>query len=337
MLEISVRHNSPAAISAAFKKIREMVMTGAVSKTTTVHVTIEAGSYREQVKYNLSNPLIMETIPGTKAENCEILADNCEAYKSGLENRAIFIFGPNVTQVTLRNFSIRNTHNKSVTDKNTLADSAEAFAWNNEKGTLHAEGLRIYGRQNSLYVKGSTWFKNCYIEGDKDFIYGEPEVALFEDCQINLIEDNRGEYDAAAIKSGAVADKPGYVFLNSTFKCVKRRHNKVFVCRTEGKASAETKNNWDNIAFINCAFDDLYDKELIGSDDMDLEVFPRGNSQIGVREYNSKVFKDEKNMQPADTVRRNIKCYKLTDEDYFMSYASRFLILKGTAFEALFD
>ncbi len=336
MLEISVKNNSPAAISAAIKKIREMVMTGAVSKTTPVHVTIEAGTYRETVKYNLSNPLIMEGPAGAKADSCEILADNCEAYKAGLENRAIFVVGPNATEVTLKNFSIRNTHNKSANDKNTLADCAEAFVWNNEKGRLYAEGLKIYGRQNTLFVKGSSYFKNCCIEGDKDFIYGEVELALFEECQINLIEDNRGDFEAAAIKSGALAEKPGYVFLNSIFKCTKRKHNKVFVCRTEGKASPETKNNWDNITFINCLFDEHYDEELISDDDMNLEIFPRGNSKSGIREYNSKVLKENKSVENADTVNRNVKCYKLTDEDYFKSYASRYLILKDTVFADLF-
>ena len=38
-----------------------------------------------------------------------------------------------------------------------------------------------------------------------------------------------------------------------------------------------------------------------------------------------------------DATTCSIGAIELTDEDYFMSYASRFLILKGTAFEALFD
>lgn len=334
MIEISVKNSSPAAISSAFKKIREMVMSGAVSKTSPVHVTVEAGTYRELVKYNLSNPLVMEAANGVKAENCEIIADNCEAYKSGLENRAVFLIGPNATQVTLKNISIKNTHNKSIQDANTAGDSAEALAWNNTNGTLTAEGLIIEGRQNTLSLKGSSWFKNCTIVGDKDFIYGDVDIALFEECNVKLIEDNRGDYDAAAIKSGSLAEKPGYVFVSSNFSCDRRKKNKVFICRTEGKGSPESKTGWDNIAFVNCVFGKNFDDELVSDEDLTLEVFPRGNSKSGIREYNSKVMQDNGTVEEADTVRRNIKCYTLTEDDFFKDYASRFLILRGTAFDS---
>ncbi|MBO7638438.1 MAG: hypothetical protein J6S91_05615, partial [Treponema sp.] len=70
-----------------------MIMTGAVARTTPIHIVLEAGYYRELIKYNLSNPLIMESVPGTKAEECVIQADNCESFNKGLENRAVFVLG----------------------------------------------------------------------------------------------------------------------------------------------------------------------------------------------------------------------------------------------------
>ena len=81
MLELNVNTKSPAAITAALKKIKEMIFTGTVAKDTAIHLILEPGSYRETVRYNLSNPLAIESVPGTKAEDCVILADNCEAYK----------------------------------------------------------------------------------------------------------------------------------------------------------------------------------------------------------------------------------------------------------------
>src|SRR5574344_1030698 len=179
MLELSVNTRSPAAITAEFKKIREMVKSGAVSNTTPVHLTLEPGSYTEIVSYNLSNPLIMESVPGTKSSDCVIQAENCEAFHEGAENRAVFTLGQNVTNVTLRNFTILNTHLKTITEGSTAADSAEAFCWNNTNGTLFADGMRFEGRQNTIFAKGFSWFIHCYISGDTDVIWGNCNTSLF--------------------------------------------------------------------------------------------------------------------------------------------------------------
>ena len=94
MLELSVSSKSPAAITVALKKIREMVTSGGVSKSTPVHIILEPGVYREIIKYNLPNPLVMESIPGTKAADCVIQAENCESFNKGAEYRAVFVCGP---------------------------------------------------------------------------------------------------------------------------------------------------------------------------------------------------------------------------------------------------
>lgn len=335
MLELSVNSKSPAAITAALKKIHEMSMTGAIEKTATVHITLEAGIYRESIKYNLSNPLIIEGSSHIKAKDCVIQADNCEAFRKGVSNRAVFAIGPNVTKITIRNLSIINTHNKSVMDGNTLFDSAEALVWENTNGILKAEGIHLEGRQNTLYVKGYSLFKDCYIAGDTDFIYGEPDVACFENCIVHVREDNRGDYNGYAVMSRTAADKTGFVFSNCTFTADKRRKNKLFVYRTMGKGSATTKKNWDSAAFVNCNMSELFDQELVWDDDMNLTIYPRGNACVGIREYNTNIVKNDGSAEKADTALRNVKTYSLTEDDYFNGYSSRYLIFKNTPYEEI--
>ncbi len=308
-------------------------MTGAIEKNVPVHITLEAGLYRESVRYNLSNPLIIEGSSHSKAKDCVIQADNCEAFRKGVSNRSVFSIGPNVTSITIRNLTIINTHNKSIMEGNTMMDSAEALAWDNDTGVLKAEGIRIEGRQNALYVKGFAWFKDCYITGDADFIYGEPETAFFEGCTIHLREDNRGDYNGYAVMCRAEAESKGFVFSDCTFTADKRRKNKVFVYRTAGKGSPVTKRDWDSAAFVNCSLSNLYDPELVWDDDMNLNVYPRGNAATGIREYNTRVINSDGSSEPADTALRNVKTYSLTDDDYFNGYASRYLILKDTPLE----
>ena len=328
MIELSVKNNSPAAITAAFKKIKEMVTTGAMEKSATIHLILEPGSYKEVVRYNLSNPLIMESVPGTSPEECVIEAENCEAFNKGAENRAVFCFGPNVTKVTLKNFSVINTHIKAQKDGFNPADSAEAFYWNNTDGILKAIGLRIISRQNTLCVKGNTWFENCFISGDTDFIYGNPYTSYFENCEINIREDNRGDYDGFAIKSLAYKDKPGFVFNECKFTADKRKKSSLYVIRTAGKGSPTMLIGWDSAAFINCQVSDLYSEEFEWDDDHCLNVYPRGNARVGWREYNTKNFDKNGTLTEADTFMRNIKAYTMNEEEYYKYYASRYIILK---------
>ncbi len=308
-------------------------MTGAIEKNTPIHITLEAGLYRESVRYNLSNPLIIEGSSHIKAKDCVIQADNCEAFRKGVANRSVFSIGPNVTSITIRNLSIINTHTKSIMEGNTLRDSAEALAWDNDSGVLKVEGVHLEGRQNTLYVRGMSWFKDCYISGDTDFIYGEPVTAFLENCTVHVREDNRGDFNGYAVMCRASADNKGFVFSDCTFTADKRRKSKLFVYRTAGKGSATTKRDWDSVAFVNCTMSDLFEQELVWDDDMNLDVYPRGNAMTGIREYNTRVVNADGVSEPADTALRNVKTYSLTEDDYFNGYASRYLILKNTPFE----
>ncbi|MCH5291163.1 MAG: hypothetical protein J1D88_05295 [Treponema sp.] len=337
MLELSVNTRSPAAITAALKKIREMVMTGAVPKTTSIHIILEPGIYREIVRYNLSNPLIIESSPGTKPQDCVVQAENCEAFHAGPENRAVFVVGPNATDVSLKNFSVINTHVKTGSADFSAPDAAEAFFWNNTTGTLSAKHMRFEGRQNTLYVKGFCWFLNCFFSGDTDFIYGDCDTALFEDCEIFTRGDNRGERNGYVVKSLALANKAGFVFSSCRFTAENRKKNSIYIFRTEGKGGATTAKCWDSAALINCMVSDDYDPELEWDDDHELEVYPRANAKIGWREYNTRVVLKNGSIEDSDTSRRNIKSYVMTEDEYFNLYSSRYLILRDTPFAKKFD
>ncbi len=337
MIELSVKSNSPAAITAALKKIKEMTSTGAMEKSATVHIILESGIYKELVKYNLSNPLIMEAAPGVMAEDCVIQAENCEAFNKGIENRGVFVIGPNATKVTLKNITIENTHLKSNKEGLSSGDCAEAFVWNNTDGILYAQGLRIIGRQNTLFVKGYTWFEKCYVSGDVDYIYGNCNLSYFEDCSIHTREDNRGDYAGFAVKSLAIKNQSGFVFNKCTFTADKRKKADLYVIRTAGKGSATMMMGWDSAAFINCKVSDLYSEEFEWDDDHTLTVYPRATVKIGWREYNTIVVSKNGEETPADTFMRNVKAYTMNDDDFYNNYSSRYLILKDTPLVSLVD
>lgn len=70
---------------------------------------------------------------------------------------------------------------------------------------------RFIGRQDTLYTKeGSHYFKDCYIEGDVDFIFGGAR-AVFYHCIIHSFRSSKGYICAP---STSINQKYGYLFLD---------------------------------------------------------------------------------------------------------------------------
>ncbi len=100
---------------------------------------------------------------------------------------------------------------ENITVENTAGSVGQAVA-------LHVEGdrcvffnCRILGNQDTVYTAGRfsrQYFKNCYVEGTTDFIFGEA-TTVFESCTIHCKSDS---YIAAA--STPEGKSFGFVFLN---------------------------------------------------------------------------------------------------------------------------
>ena len=130
---------------------------------------------------------------------------------------------------------------------------AENLTFENSAGpvgqavALHVNGNRcvfrnchILGNQDTLYTEGSDkrqYFKECYIEGTTDFIFGSATV-LFDDCVI-CCKDN--SYITAA--STAKGKRYGYVFMNCRLTAVKGV-NKVYLGRPW--------RDYAKVVFISC-------------------------------------------------------------------------------------
>jgi pectinesterase len=98
---------------------------------------------------------------------------------------------------------------------------------------------RFLGFQDTIYTDHNArqYYKNCYIEGTVDFIFG-PSTAVFDDCEIFC---KKGGYITAASTPDTV--RYGYVFIN---------------CRITGDAPANSFylgrpwRPYAKVVFINC-------------------------------------------------------------------------------------
>jgi pectinesterase len=100
---------------------------------------------------------------------------------------------------------------KNITIENNAAKLGQAVALHTEGDRLKFINCRFLGNQDTVYTgRGGTrcYFKDCYIEGTTDFIFG-PSTAWFEGC---TIKNKNNSYITAA--STPQDQKYGYVFNN---------------------------------------------------------------------------------------------------------------------------
>ena len=116
---------------------------------------------------------------------------------------------------------------KNITVENNSARLGQAVALHTEGDRLTFINCRFLGHQDTIYTgnaKTRLYFKNCYIEGTTDFIFG-PSTAWFEGCQIFC---KANSYITAASTPADVAY--GYIFNNCTISCDKNI-DKVYLGR----------------------------------------------------------------------------------------------------------
>ena len=105
---------------------------------------------------------------------------------------------------------------KNITIENNAARLGQAVALHTEGDRLTFINCRFLGHQDTIYTGNAQTrllFKNCYIEGTTDFIFG-PSTAWFEGCQIFCKADS---YITAA--STPKESPYGYIFNNCTVSC----------------------------------------------------------------------------------------------------------------------
>lgn len=83
-------------------------------------------------------------------------------------------------------------HAENLTIINSAGPVGQAVALHIEADRVSIVNSNIKGHQDTLYVAGEgfrSYFKDSYIEGSIDFIFGQG-TALFEDCEIKSLSDS---------------------------------------------------------------------------------------------------------------------------------------------------
>ncbi|WP_297094463.1 pectinesterase family protein [uncultured Draconibacterium sp.] len=166
-------------------------------------IFIKQGIYKEKLVLPASKTLV--TFIGEDLENTILTYDNFASKKNrfGEEmgttgSTSFYIFGEGFIA-------------KNITFQNSAGPVGQAVAVRIESDKVAFENCRFLGNQDTLYPRGKNsrqYYKNCYIEGTVDFIFGW-STAVFEDCTIFC--KTAGYITAPSTEENS---KYGFVFLN---------------------------------------------------------------------------------------------------------------------------
>lgn len=167
-----------------------------------ITIFIKNGTYREKVKIHEWNPNI--SLIGESKENTIITFDDYFKKTNLGINSTFYTYTLLVeaNDILLKNLTIENSS----------GDVGQAVALSVFSDRVAVINCRILGNQDTLYAsgKGCQYYKDCYIEGTTDFIFGSA-TAYFENCEIHSKKDS---YVTAA--STPQGTDYGYVFKDCT-------------------------------------------------------------------------------------------------------------------------
>lgn len=189
-----------------FRTVQEAINAVPDFRKKVTIIFIKKGVYKE--KLVLPPSKVMVTFIGEDKHETVLTYDDYASKKNmfGEEmgttaSSSFFIFGDDFTA-------------ENITFQNSAGPVGQAVAVRVDGDRILFRNCRFLGFQDTLYAHGENsrqYYKNCYIEGTVDFIFGW-STAVFDECEV-FCKGNNGYISAASTNPQA---RFGFVFLNCT-------------------------------------------------------------------------------------------------------------------------
>lgn len=215
-------------------------------------ITVAPGTYEELLYLRDKSGI---TLRGDSRDGVKVVYPNSELYnygsganvdkqprlgeaitKSG--GRCLFL-AENCGDLVLENLTIENSF---------WADDhkgqAETIYFNSGSNAhrMTIENCSLISWQDTFLTKGRVWVHGSLIAGHVDFIWGYPDVCLFEDCEIR--SRAAGYIIQARVPS---ASNKGFVFLDCNLTAEQGvKDGSVYLARSGGGSE------FDNVLYVNC-------------------------------------------------------------------------------------
>lgn len=171
--------------SGNYSTVQAAINAAPANSATPYLIFVKNGKYREKVTIPSNKPNIQ--LIGESVAKVVITWDDysnrmvtCNTV-TGTQNSATFTV--NANDFVAINITFENSHEYGTPDNN--GQQAVAILVNADRAAF--KNCRFIGMQDTMYLKGSgtprVYFKNCYIDGITDFIFGS-SIALFDSCVV---------------------------------------------------------------------------------------------------------------------------------------------------------
>ncbi|XP_068487215.1 putative pectinesterase 10 [Phaseolus vulgaris] len=184
----------------AFTTIQDAINSVKSNNDKWVKIYIKAGLYKERPQIPIEKPCIILQGEGSQNTIVSFSAHN------GTSDSATFTSSPPNVIVT------------GITFKNLYTDSpALAARIYGDKSFIY--NCSFMGYQDTLFdASGRHYIKNCYIEGEIDFIFGNAQ-SYYENCEIKAIGRNPNLPGFVTAQGRSSPDQPGgFVFEGGSIK-----------------------------------------------------------------------------------------------------------------------
>ena len=184
-----------------------------------VYIRLMPGEYRGQLLLNSK----------TSAPNITVYSTESDASKTVIvANQASATAGGMSLSATLTIKAIRGFQMKNITVANDYVEDStpgnqNAVAMLLQSDLAQFENVRFLGNINTLYVKSSSetiaarsYFRDCYVEGDEDFILGRG-TAVFDHTEIKYLAGRKPTGGSIAFPSTLVFNGYGLLFDSCNF------------------------------------------------------------------------------------------------------------------------
>lgn len=188
-----------------FTSVQAAINAAPTGRTTPFTIFIKNGKYRERVNIPANKPFLQLT--GQSVANTIITYDLANIPSFPGNTSTVIINASDITAV-------------NITFENSYGESPQALAMYTTGDRIAFKGCRFTGGQDTVQLNAGTglrnYFKDCYIDGVVDFIFGSAR-GVFENCYIypktRRNGGNLGYITAANTQPG---QPYGFVFRNCT-------------------------------------------------------------------------------------------------------------------------
>ena len=224
-----------------FKTVQEAIDAVPDMRKNETVIYIKNGTYKEKLILPASKTNV--TFIGESVDKTIITYDD-HASKKNQFGEEIGTSGSSGFYIFGDGFTARN-----ITFSNTAGPVGQAVAVRVDGDKITFENCKFLGNQDTLYPHGKSsrqYYKNCYIEGTVDFIFGW-STAYFQDCEIYC--KGSGYITAASTLEETAY---GFVFKNCNIYGSGEKHS--FYLGRPWRPYAKT-------VFIDCAMTDIIKPE----------------------------------------------------------------------------